>query len=559
MNFDNFHIPRAFYLWVLVAVVLFIGTFISLEPNDTELVLARANELELDSRRNITVQYGEETTDRVAITFDTCLDIVDEDPDERDVAFTEANYFDAANCEKVARQGETVWVRIVIENQAEMPLYGFEVRDSIRGEIPVTAECWTVEGPTVANRGNPEPGWGGGVPGALLEEEDQSVCIYSYDVADDAEDPLAYNLDVSFNVGTPPSLYEVFGKLDPQESASIAQNGGDETAEEEVEPAFSGRASNYIRVYEEFPFTPSIWLPTFGTGGETVIDIGSTEIDLPVFLIAVIFAVLELVLSYLYPGQTNKLLQAVVRAVGVYLIFWSFFGHEIFWDNLLGLMFPGALARTGDIELLRPQNSVIGYAGTHLELVIVSSLVIIPLGLLIGIFVTRTENRDYLPFINNIVNSGQTIPTLAVVAIMAPIIGLGFQPAIIALILYGILPVVRNTIAGLEGVSPFMKDSAQGMGMTPPQVLFSIELPIASRIIMAGIRTSMVINVGTATLGAYVASGGLGDPIAAGLLRQVDPWIVLGAVPAALLAILLDYVLGRIEFVVTPRGLQIEG
>jgi osmoprotectant transport system permease protein len=556
MSVGNFQIPRALFLWAIAAVLLFVGTFVMLEPNDTELVLARANEMELDSRRNINIQVGETSSDRVLVAYDACADVVDEDEDERDAAFTDQSYFDAANCEKVVRQGETVWFRINIVNESESPVSDFVINEAVRGTIPPTAECWTVEGPTVANRGNPDPGWGGGVPGALLANEDETVCIFSYEIPDDAEDPLTFNLDVAFDLGNPDDLIEVFGKLDPQAAAVTGQEGTSETVDD---PDFSQRASTYLRVYEEFPLTPNTWLPTLGSDDETLIDISSIELAIPVFVVAIIFGAMELLLAYLYPaGQPNKLLQAVVRATGVYLIFWSFFGHEIFWDNFLGVLFPGALERTGDIELLRPQNSVIGYAGTHLELVIVSSFVIIPVGLLIGIFVTRPENRDYLPFINNIVNSGQTIPTLAVVAIMAPIIGLGFTPAIIALILYGVLPVVRNTIAGLEGVSPFMKDSALGMGMTEPQVLFSIELPIASRIIMAGIRTSMVINVGTAALGAYVASGGLGDPIAAGLLRQVDPWIVLGAVPAALLAILLDYILGRIEFVVTPRGLQIE-
>ena len=113
-----------------------------------------------------------------------------------------------------------------------------------------------------------------------------------------------------------------------------------------------------------------------------------------------------------------------------------------------------------------------------------------------------------------------------------------------ALIAYGLLPVVRNTIVGIESVSLSIVDSARGMGMTSRQILLRTELPIASRIIMAGIRTSMVINIGTATLGAFVGSGGLGTPIASGLSMTVDAFILLGAIPAALLAILTDYVLG---------------
>ncbi len=201
---------------------------------------------------------------------------------------------------------------------------------------------------------------------------------------------------------------------------------------------------------------------------------------------------------------------------------------------------------------------VIEFAAQHLELVIVSSLITIPAGLIFGILVTRDDFRELLPLVNNLVNSGQTVPTIAIVAFMAPIIGFGFWPAIVALIAYGLLPVVRNTIAGLEAVDDFVIDSARGMGMTPGQILLQIELPIASRVIMAGIRTSMVINVGTATLGAFVGSGGLGTPIASGLAMTVDSFILLGAIPAAILAILIDYVLGRIEYVFTPRGLQIE-
>jgi osmoprotectant transport system permease protein len=121
------------------------------------------------------------------------------------------------------------------------------------------------------------------------------------------------------------------------------------------------------------------------------------------------------------------------------------------------------------------------------------------------------------------------------------------------------LPVVRNTIAGIEAVDSFVIDSAKGMGLTLQQILWQIELPIASTIILAGIRTSVVINVGTAALGAYAGSGGLGVPIAGGLSQQIYAFVLLGALPAALLAILIDYVLERIEFVLTPKGLQIPG
>ena len=198
------------------------------------------------------------------------------------------------------------------------------------------------------------------------------------------------------------------------------------------------------------------------------------------------------------------------------------------------------------------------FTSQHLELVIISSLITVPLGLLIGILVTRKAFREFLPLATNIVNIGQTIPTLAIIALMVPVVGLGFAPALLALILYGLLPVVRNTIVGIEGVDTAIIDAAKGMGLTEAEILFQIELKIASRVIMAGIRTSVVINIGTATLGAFAGSGGLGVPISSGLSSFNNALVFLGAIPAAALAILADYILGRFEYVITPKGLQIE-
>lgn len=297
---------------------------------------------------------------------------------------------------------------------------------------------------------------------------------------------------------------------------------------------------------------PDLWVFNVIGSSEKILEIIPIDTGISLFLFTLGFAVLELVLSIYFRYRDDKLVRPLVRVVGVFLLFWSIYGHEPLWDYILGLVFPTSS------QLVHPNATVIEFAAQHLELVFVSSLITIPAGLIFGIIVTRDDFREVLPLVNNLVNSGQTVPTIAVVAFMAPIIGFGFWPAIIALVAYGLLPVVRNTIAGLEAIDDFVIDSARGMGMTPSQILFQIELPIASSVIMAGIRTSMVINVGTATLGAFVGSGGLGTPIASGLAMTVDSFILLGAIPAALLAILIDYVLGRIEFVLTPRGLQIE-
>ncbi|MCA9914381.1 MAG: ABC transporter permease [Anaerolineae bacterium] len=295
-----------------------------------------------------------------------------------------------------------------------------------------------------------------------------------------------------------------------------------------------------------------LWVFTLRASAERVMEIIPLDTGIPLFIFTLVIAGIELLIFLNFRNTDDKLVRPLLRVVAVFFFFWSIYGHEPLWDFVLGKIFPTSA------QLVHPNATVIQFAAQHLELVFVSSLITIPTGLLFGILVTRAEFREVLPLVNNLVNSGQTVPTIAVVAFMAPIIGFGFWPAIIALVVYGLLPVVRNTIAGLESVSPSVIDSARGMGMTPSQILFQIELPIASSVIMAGVRTSMVINVGTATLGAFVGSGGLGTPIASGLAMTIDSFILLGAIPAALLAILIDYVLGRIEFVLTPRGLQIE-
>ena len=304
-------------------------------------------------------------------------------------------------------------------------------------------------------------------------------------------------------------------------------------------------------VGQEATLAPTLWLPTLGLHPRTVIDVGAIDTGVPLALALLVPVLLEIGLGLLRLSGM-RLVRPLVRAAAIFLAFWSVFGHVPLWDRLLSAVFPSRQ------QLLHPRGTVIEFAGQHLELVLVSSLVTISVGLLLGVLVTRAQFREFLPLVSDLVSAGQTMPTLAIVAIMVPIIGLGFWPTIVALILYGMLPVVRNTIVGIEAVDRFVIESARGMGMTPQQVLWQIELPNASRIILAGIRTSVIINVGTAALGAYAGSGGLGVPIAGGLSQLIYPFVLLGALPAALLAILLDYVLGQVEFVLTPKGLQIE-
>ncbi|KIL40485.1 glycine/betaine ABC transporter [Gordoniibacillus kamchatkensis] len=191
----------------------------------------------------------------------------------------------------------------------------------------------------------------------------------------------------------------------------------------------------------------------------------------------------------------------------------------------------------------------------HLGLVSFSMLIAILIGLPLGILITRKK------ILTNWVLGGagilQTIPSLALLGFMIPMFGIGMNTAIAALFLYSLLPIIRNTYTGIQDVDKSTIEAAKGMGMTGTQILFRIQLPLALSVIMAGIRTATVINVGTATIAAFIGAGGLGDFIFLGITRNIDALILLGALPAALLALLLDYLLGFLERVTTPRGLKI--
>jgi osmoprotectant transport system permease protein len=150
----------------------------------------------------------------------------------------------------------------------------------------------------------------------------------------------------------------------------------------------------------------------------------------------------------------------------------------------------------------------------------------------------------------------QVIPGIALLAFMIPALGIGVAPALVALFLYSIFPVLRNTYSGVRDASPEAVDAARALGMTPGQLLRHVRLPLAAPVIMAGVRTAAVISVGTATLAAFIGAGGLGDPIVAGLALSDTRMILSGAVPAAALALIVDGVLALLERVVRPGGLR---
>ena len=211
------------------------------------------------------------------------------------------------------------------------------------------------------------------------------------------------------------------------------------------------------------------------------------------------------------------------------------------WETTLRFLFPQ------ESQVLHPRASLIVLVMEHLSLVAISSSLTILIGLPIGIWVTRPGGRNFLPLVTDLTSFGQTFPPVAVLALAVPMLGFGLPPTIAALFLYGLLPVVRNTIAGLSAVPPGSLETAYGMGMSQWQALFRVEIPLSARIILAGVRTSVVINIGTAMIGAVIGAGGLGSPIIAGLVQDNLAFILEGAVPAAMLAILADQLLANIE------------
>ncbi len=182
---------------------------------------------------------------------------------------------------------------------------------------------------------------------------------------------------------------------------------------------------------------------------------------------------------------------------------------------------------------------------THLGLTVASLALAVLMGLPLGILITRRPK--WAASVLGITSVLQTIPSIALLGFMIPLLGIGSRPAIVALFLYALLPIVRNAYAGITGVAPHIRDAARGMGMTDGQVLARVELPLALPVIFAGIRTATVINVGVATLAAYIGAGGLGEFIFGGIALNNSYMILAGALPAAGLAIVLDQALGRLQ------------
>jgi osmoprotectant transport system permease protein len=177
------------------------------------------------------------------------------------------------------------------------------------------------------------------------------------------------------------------------------------------------------------------------------------------------------------------------------------------------------------------------------------------IGLPLAVLLFRSGRLLRIPVLGLAV-LGQAVPSIAVLVLVSAYLGLGLRPTVIALVIYGMLPLLRNTIVGLDAIDPDVVDAARGMGMSESQILLKVQLPLASPVIMAGVRTALVLIVGTATLGNFVGAGGLGDLISEGFSASplIGPRIVLaGAAAAAGLALIADWVAGLATRAIVPR------
>ncbi|MDQ3690157.1 MAG: ABC transporter permease [Chloroflexota bacterium] len=210
----------------------------------------------------------------------------------------------------------------------------------------------------------------------------------------------------------------------------------------------------------------------------------------------------------------------------------------------------------GSIErrLINPGKIATNFV-EHMGLTFVSTVFVILIAIPLGVLLTRPAARPLVLPIVNVANIGQAVPSIGVLVLLALIWTVGFWPAIVALVVYSILPVLRNTMVGLQQVDQSVIEAGRGMGMTKGAVLRRIELPLAVPVILAGVRTALVINVGTATLATFVNAGGLGEIIAGGIVTNRQTVVLTGSVLTAVVALFIDHLGGIAEGRLSPKGL----
>ncbi len=195
--------------------------------------------------------------------------------------------------------------------------------------------------------------------------------------------------------------------------------------------------------------------------------------------------------------------------------------------------------------------SLLSLSIEHILMVTVATLFSVIVGVLLGVIATRKWGNDFLYPINLIASVSQSFPPVAVLAIAVPIVGFGSKPILIALFAYGLFPIIQNTIAGIKSIEPSIKEASIGMGMGATDILVKVELPLAAGTILAGVKTTTIINIGVAAVGAVVGAGGLGAPMISGLIDENQFYIAYASIAIAFLSIFMDSLLTDLETIVT--------
>ncbi|MEU8344255.1 osmoprotectant transport system permease protein [Actinomadura meyerae] len=200
------------------------------------------------------------------------------------------------------------------------------------------------------------------------------------------------------------------------------------------------------------------------------------------------------------------------------------------------------------------RDEIVRQFGQHVGLVAVSTALVLAIAIPLGVLLTRPRLRRLsAPFLA-LANVGQAVPSIGVLVLLAVTVGIGFRPAVIALILVSALPVLRNTMVGLQGVDRSLIEAGRGIGMSRTAVLLRVELPLAVPVILASVRVAVILNVGSATLAAFTNAGGLGELINTGIALNRTPILLTGSVLTAVLAMAADWLIGLVEHVLRPRG-----
>ena len=207
-------------------------------------------------------------------------------------------------------------------------------------------------------------------------------------------------------------------------------------------------------------------------------------------------------------------------------------------------------------DLLAYWSDIVYLSRQHIMLTLKSGGLAILIGIPLGIWLSRPYMRRMSESIIQFLNVGTTIPTLAILALSMSFLGIGDRPAIVALAIATLLPIVRNTYSGIIAVPAHLKEAANGMGMRPLQILWQVELPNALYVMFAGIRTALAINIGTVPLAFLIGGGGLGELIFTGIDLADSGMLLAGAIPTALLAVFVDFLMNVLAFVLIPRGVN---